>query len=71
MCVGWVVGKMGFSPPQAVQALLEAGEEPYYCSVLEAGGDLDKEVTLFTESREVTYIFQRGLLMDEKSRTNA
>ena len=31
------LGSMGFSPPQAVQALLEAG------------GDVDKAVTLLTE----------------------
>jgi hypothetical protein len=39
--------------------------------LLEAGGDLDKAVTLFTERKEDTYIFQRGLLMHEKNRTNA
>ena len=50
---------MGFSPPQAVQALLEAGEEPYYQAVLEAGGDLDKAVTLFTEEGAHEYIPKR------------
>ena len=57
--LGGVVGRMGFSPPQAVQALLEAGEEPYYQALLEAGGDLDKAVTLFTEEGAHEYIPKR------------